>query len=251
MAVPATVVYFTFYDKLKIILTDKFATNNEIPIWIPMTAGGCGRVFAAGLISPLEMIRTKMQSKKLSYFEMKTAISQMVQQEGLKLNFFFRFFYTHLFNFFNFFEKGWLSLYKGLWATILRDVPFSCLYWGCYESLKKKFDQQNEPTFLFSFMSGALAGSISATVTLPFDVVKTHRQIELGERLVDSNANQHRVMEIMRNIYSKHGLRGLFAGLAPRLYKVTPACAVMISTYEFFKSFFRKYNANKNNNELV
>ena len=226
MAVPATVVYFTFYDKLKMALNARFATANDQPLWIPMLAGGCGRIFAAGLISPLEMIRTKMQSKRLSYFQMRTAISQMVQQEG------------------------WLSLYKGLWPTILRDVPFSCLYWGCYEGLKKRFDQRDEPSFVFSFLSGAIAGSIAATVTLPFDVVKTHRQIELGEKLVDPNSSQHRVKELLREIYAKYGLRGLFAGLAPRLYKVTPACAVMISTYEFFKSFFRKYNS-KRNGELV
>ena len=125
-------------------------------------------------------------------------------------------------------------------------MPFSCLYWGCYESLKKKFDQQNEPSFLFSFISGAIAGSLAATVTLPFDVVKTHRQIEVGEKLVDSSASQHRVKEIMKLIYSKYGVKGLFAGLSPRLYKVTPACAVMISTYEFSKSFFRNYNSKKN-----
>lgn len=83
MAVPATVVYFTFYDKFKSILNSKFATTNNQPIWIPMLAGGCGRIFAASLISPLEMIRTKMQSKKLSYFQMRTALNQMVHQEGL------------------------------------------------------------------------------------------------------------------------------------------------------------------------
>jgi len=68
MAVPATVVYFTFYDKLKSILNSKFATNNSQPLWIPMLSGGCGRIFAASLISPLEMIRTKMQSKKIKLF---------------------------------------------------------------------------------------------------------------------------------------------------------------------------------------
>jgi len=218
MAVPATVVYFTFYDKFKSVLNSQFATSTNQPIWIPMLAGGCGRVFAASLISPLEMIRTKMQSKKLSYFQMRTALNQMVQQEG------------------------WLSLYKGLWPTILRDVPFSCIYWGFYEGLKKKFKQETKPTFVFSFMSGAFAGSLAATVTLPFDVVKTHRQIEVGEKLVDSSASQHKVKEIMKDIYAKHGLRGLFAGLAPRLYKVTPACAIMISVYEKSKEFFRNRN---------
>ena len=36
-----------------------------------------------------------------------------------------------------------------------------------------------------------------------------------------------------------------FSGIVPRLIKVTPACAIMISTYEYGKTFFRKYNAKK------
>ena len=31
-------------------------------------------------------------------------------------------------------------------------------------------------------------------------------------------------------------------GFLPRLIKVAPACAIMISTYEFGKAFFRKNN---------
>lgn len=39
----------------------------EQPFWIPMLAGGIARVWAATLVSPVEMIRTKMQSQKLNY----------------------------------------------------------------------------------------------------------------------------------------------------------------------------------------
>lgn len=39
----------------------------EQPFWIPVLAGGTARIWAASLVSPLELIRTKMQSQKLSY----------------------------------------------------------------------------------------------------------------------------------------------------------------------------------------
>ena len=32
-------------------------------------------------------------------------------------------------------------------------------------------------------------------------------------------------------------------GLLPRLMKVAPACAIMISTYEFFKNYFISHNS--------
>lgn len=36
-----------------------------------------------------------------------------------------------------------------------------------------------------------------------------------------------------------------FPGVSARVMKVAPACAVMISTYEYSKSFFRHYNMEK------
>jgi solute carrier family 25 protein 39/40 len=36
----------------------------------------------------------------------------------------------------------------------------------------------------------------------------------------------------------------LFPGLVPRLVKVAPACAIMISSYEYGKRFFQNYNQN-------
>lgn len=49
----------------------------------------------------------------------------------------------------------------------------------------------------------------------------------------------------IKKIYSTSGIKGLFTGLTPRLVKVAPACALMISTFEYGKRFFQNYNANR------
>ena len=46
-------------------------------------------------------------------------------------------------------------------------------------------------------------------------------------------------MAIARELVGDQGGRALFSGLVPRLLKVAPACAIMISSYEFCKEFFR------------
>ena len=56
--------------------------------------------------------------------------------------------------------QGFFGLFRGLPPTILRDVPFSGIYWTCYENIKSMFGVQ-EPTFGFSFMAGAISSSIS------------------------------------------------------------------------------------------
>ncbi|XP_063777560.1 probable mitochondrial glutathione transporter SLC25A40 [Pseudophryne corroboree] len=220
MAIPATAIYFTCYDQLRDLLIHRMRSTESACL----IAGAMARLGSATLISPLELIRTKMQLRPLSYKELTTCIQSSVAKEG------------------------WLSLWKGWSPTVMRDVPFSAMYWYNYELGRKWLCQRYnkpEPTFTISFAAGAASGSIAAIVTLPFDVVKTRRQIELGELEVlnDSQKRSRSTWKIMYSIMSENGFRGLFAGLSPRLMKIAPACAIMISTYEFGKSFFRKLNS--------
>ncbi|XP_026780572.2 probable mitochondrial glutathione transporter SLC25A40 isoform X3 [Pangasianodon hypophthalmus] len=220
MAVPATVIYFTSYDQLCAALRHRMGERSDLA---PLLAGAIARVGSATLISPLELIRTKLQSERQSYRELSAVIRSAVHTEG------------------------WLALWRGLGPTLLRDVPFSAMYWYNYEKGKAwlcRYNKTTEPTFSIAFISGAVSGSIASIVTLPFDVVKTRRQVELGElqaRKLSSQASCS-TYTVMKRIVAESGIQGLFAGFMPRLIKVAPACAIMISTYEFGKAFFRKQN---------
>ncbi|XP_069733414.1 mitochondrial glutathione transporter SLC25A39 isoform X1 [Phaenicophaeus curvirostris] len=220
MAVPATVIYFTTYDQLRDYLHAR--TGSRGP-HIPLLAGALARLGAVTLISPLELIRTKMQSRQLSYRELGLCIQSAVAQ------------------------GGWLSLWRGWGPTVLRDVPFSALYWFNYELVRQwlcGWARLEEASFMISFASGAISGTVAAVLTLPFDVVKTQRQIELGDSEVHpvTTSKPSSTWLLMQRIRAESGTRGLFAGFLPRVIKVAPACAIMISTYEFGKTFFQKLN---------
>nr|XP_057940173.1 probable mitochondrial glutathione transporter SLC25A40 [Doryrhamphus excisus] len=219
MAVPATVIYFTSYDQLCTKLRVKMGDHAQ---FAPMVSGAVARVGAASVISPLELMRTKLQSQKQSYRQLAACVRAAVEADG------------------------WLSLWRGLGPTLLRDVPFSAMYWYNYERGKKWLCERyntREPTFTMTFVSGAASGSFASIVTLPFDVVKTRRQVELGELQAMNLSHQaSSTFSVMKRIVAQHGVTGLFAGFLPRLIKVAPACAIMISTYEFGKAFFRKHN---------
>ncbi|XP_075578921.1 mitochondrial glutathione transporter SLC25A39 isoform X5 [Pelecanus crispus] len=220
MAVPATVIYFTTYDQLRDYLHARMGSRGH---HIPLLAGALARLGVVTVISPLELIRTKMQSQQLSYRELGACIQSAVAQDG------------------------WLSLWRGWGPTVLRDVPFSALYWFNYELVREWLCRQarlDEATFMISFTSGAISGTVAAVLTLPFDVVKTQRQIELGDGEVHPVAasKPSSTWLLMRRIRAESGTQGLFAGFLPRVIKVAPACAIMISTYEFGKTFFQKLN---------
>ncbi|XP_072397844.1 mitochondrial glutathione transporter SLC25A40-like [Diabrotica undecimpunctata] len=231
LAIPATIVYFVTYEQLKNHLKDDHRDkllkigqipSKQTPLWIPLLSGAFARVISVSLVSPLELFRTKMQSQKLSYYEMNLAVKTLIKQDGLR------------------------GLWKGIFPTLYRDVPFSAIYWMNYESIKSLMGvTDSQPSFWISFFSGAISGSIAASITTPFDVVKTHQQIEFGEKNLYGAGNKVKAnrstIEVIREIRAEHGTRGLFAGLAPRLIKVAPACAIMISTFEYGKVFFSKW----------
>lgn len=224
MAVPATVIYFTCYDQLRDFLLFGLDFQGS---HVPLVAGGIARLGAVTVISPLELVRTKMQSRRLSYSELRASVRSAVARDGL------------------------LSLWRGWGPTVLRDVPFSALYWFNYELVKARLCEHSgtpQGNFSISFTAGAVSGAVAAVLTLPFDVVKTRRQIELGETDTLGASLQKKpssTWSMLKAIRAELGYQGLFAGLMPRVIKVAPACAVMISSYEFGKTFFQKLNRDR------
>lgn len=73
LAVPATIVYFVVYEQLRLYLKDRYNSKlvsnmeKKQPFWIPLMSGATARVISVSVVSPLELIRTKMQSQRQSY----------------------------------------------------------------------------------------------------------------------------------------------------------------------------------------
>lgn len=210
MAVPSTVIYFVGYEQLRSIVDNDAA-------WAPLLCGGMARTASATAISPLEMLRTRLQSATHqgknasdSFRQVTQGIQTMVKNNGIK------------------------TLWTGLSLTLWRDVPFSALYWLGYERTKAAVtDAGVASPFLQSFLSGGISGTFAAVITTPFDVAKTKRQIV--EREKDASQSMWKMMATIR---AEEGVRGLWRGLVPRCLKVSPACAIMISSYEIGKRAF-------------
>lgn len=188
MAFPQVVLYFTSYEETKRMM-GYHEINNPNPL-IPVLSGGLARIIAVTAVSPLELIRTKVQSEKLKYKELADAVKLAIKDQGLR------------------------SLYRGWVSTIWRDVPFSMIYWFNYETFKTFLirNQNNQPlNSLSTFFCGASAGSLAALVTCPLDVVKTYRQIQLGEK--DVNKKSQQTFQIIKHIRRTKGFKGLFAGI--------------------------------------
>ena len=218
LAVPTTVTYFTMYEQLKVMLTDlrqsrlpASSSQSPAPSWVSLTAGGLARLLAVSLVSPLELVRTKMQSQKMPWSQVIRCVRDLVATQGV-----------------------W-GLWNGYTATLLRDVPFSALYWPLYESTRDTLRRWaairerrslytltvQENSFLINFVSGALAGSVASTITLPFDVIKTIKQIEMGEKIMKVSSQTRTNITIARELIADQGVRSLFSGLKKEIINIS------------------------------
>lgn len=80
-----------------------------------------------------------------------------------------------------------------------------------------------------SLLAGGIAGALSATLTCPIEVVKTHLQASKGVSEVAIAAKGP--FSVARNIARVEGVRGFFRGLAPTLIGILPARATFFWAY--------------------
>ena len=74
------------------------------------------------------------------------------------------------------------KIFTGISANLLRDVPFSGIYLFAFENLRT-YLSPFENKFYRDFFCGSLGGIIAAFFTMPFDLIKTRRQVYMMEGL--------------------------------------------------------------------
>ena len=83
MAFPATVLYFTAFEQFNSIFAKILnEENSKEPFLAPFLGGASARLVTATVVSPLELIRTRMQMDSLSWSETKRSIRTSYQAKG-------------------------------------------------------------------------------------------------------------------------------------------------------------------------
>jgi len=138
------------------------------------------------------------------------------------------------------------NYYAGLNQTLLRDVPFSVIYWTLNEPLRHDILSRVEFLGSFSkpFLSGMIAGWISALLTHPFDVVRTKQQTQ---QFHGKSRHEIKLTKLtMRQVVQTEGYRTLAVGIGPRSTRVSITCGIMLGVYDFMKDLFLRKNIFKN-----
>ncbi|KAL7832998.1 hypothetical protein SRHO_G00300160 [Serrasalmus rhombeus] len=117
--------------------------------------------------------------------------------------------------------KGIQGLYKGLGATLMRDVPFSIVYFPLFANLNRlgKQSEDDVAPFYWSFVSGCVAGSTAAVAVNPCDVVKTRLQS------LSKGANEETysgVLDCVNKIMKREGPSAFLKGAGCRALVIAP-----------------------------
>lgn len=179
------------------------------------TAGACQVVFT----NPLEIVKIRLQVES----QHAGGALDIVRQLGLR------------------------GLYKGAGACLLRDVPFSAIYFPTYAHLKRdlfRFDpndktKRNKLKTWELLLSGGLAGMPATYLTTPFDVIKTRLQIDPKSGETRYNGIFHAV----RTILKEESVRSFFKGGPARVLRSSPQFGFTLAAFEMFQGLFpSKYN---------
>ncbi|XP_030767890.1 mitochondrial glutamate carrier 1-like isoform X2 [Sitophilus oryzae] len=130
-------------------------------------------------------------------------------------------------------DRGFLGLYKGLFATMARDVPFCVVYFPLFAYLDKfgprKLDGSGDAVFYWSFICGLMSGSFSALVVTPFDVMKTRIQTVTKSAAGDKSYTS--IKSAFLDILQTEGPTAFFKGGICRMTVIAPLYAIVQGVY--------------------
>lgn len=121
-------------------------------------------------------------------------------------------------------SDGFLGMYKGYDAILMRDIPYTVLELSLYDWASKIL--KCHPT-----VAAAITGAVTAIITTPLDTVKTKIVVDY----VDVDAPSF--FECFQNTIAVYGPEGLFAGLLARVAWVVPFTVLYLPVYDGLKRF--------------
>lgn len=125
-------------------------------------------------------------------------------------------------------EHGYLGLYRGLPATMIRHVMWNGGYFGSISVIKAQMPKATSKSERMrnSLVSGTLGGFIGTVLNTPLDVIKT--RIQNSNPAPGQVAKYRGTFSGMALIAREEGLRALYKGFWPKVVRLAPGGGIML-----------------------
>lgn len=201
-------VLFFAYDLVMSLLTGGRAPSTPDLL---LSAAASGAV-ASFFVTPIERVKVVMQASAAADFASPLAcINTVLQSDGI---------------------AGFC--FRGLGATLAREVPAYTLYFVAYEGAKAALlsSAPSLPAGLVPLLGGAAAGVASWVPVYPVDVVKTNLQTSTDAGRGESFAS------CARRLYRTGGLGVFWEGLLPKVLRAVINHATTFYVFELLCDSF-------------
>ena len=205
--IPEKAIKLAVNDILKSLYKDKILSPKQT-LALNVFSGGVAGLSQVVVTNPLEITKIRLQVHGEIYPTKPLSLYNVISDLGLR------------------------GLYKGSKACMMRDIPFSAIYFPIYSNIRSKLENNNgEITGFNQILSGTVAGFVAAGITTPADVVKTRLQV----KPLPNQIHYDGVIDCYRKIIKHEGARSLFKGIGPRVFRSAPQFGVTLYFYEMFK----------------
>ncbi|XP_067934515.1 electrogenic aspartate/glutamate antiporter SLC25A12, mitochondrial-like isoform X2 [Watersipora subatra] len=205
---PEKAIKLTMNDLMRGKLARK---DGSLPLWAECVAGGCAGGSQVLFTNPLEIVKIRLQVAGEVPGVARPSAINVIRELGL------------------------LGLYKGARACLLRDIPFSAIYFPAYANLKKySADSSGYNSPLTLLVSAFIAGAPAASLVTPADVIKTRLQVAARK----GQSTYNGVIHCFRTILKEEGGRAFWKGTTARVFRSSPQFAVTLVTYEMLHRLF-------------
>eukprot|EP00026_Physarum_polycephalum_P011816 Phypoly_transcript_12060.p1 GENE.Phypoly_transcript_12060~~Phypoly_transcript_12060.p1 ORF type:complete len:130 (+),score=10.68 Phypoly_transcript_12060:775-1164(+) len=129
-------------------------------------------------------------------------------------------------------------MYKGYFATMLRESPGSSLWFVVYEATTKRLvppgQAKNDLPMWKLMIAGSMSGIAYWTAFFPADVIKTQAQT--------NNGPNQSFFRAFVDIVQRQGVQGLYHGYWVTVLRAIPSNALLFVSYELTKQFLSKFH---------
>ncbi|VVU95659.1 Mitochondrial carrier protein [seawater metagenome] len=199
-SIPAHALYFSSYEFVKKEI------NLDPKKYDIINAGLCGVIpciLHDSVMVPFDVIKQRMQIS--NNINNKNMIIKIYKNEGL------------------------LAFYRSYPITLLANLPMVTSFMAINENIKVFFNKREEDlTTKEIVISSFTAGTVSAILTTPIDIIKTKLQTQHDGLYKNI---RHTSIKIM----NQNGIKGFFKGVLPRIMYVAPSSTIGWFFYEHFK----------------
>jgi len=178
----------------------------------PFVLGGASGMMATCIIQPVDMIKVRIQLLGEGGGKSKAGAYQVFR--GLVA------------------QEGFLSLYNGLSAALLRQATYTTTRFGVFRKLSEAMEKPGKnTTFAQKAFAGLVAGGIGSIVGTPADVALIRMQADATLPL-DQRRNYTGVVNALTRIGKEEGMQGIFKGCVPVVIRAMSLNVGMLATHD-------------------